>query len=323
MSTGARGREEPLYGRPCPPPRCECAVKRGRRPCGGVYELLPSSRSAAFLLLFLLSAAVPARPVAELSPAQRDYCRIVQVCGLKALPGHCPGGAAETDSASFDPDGSRCAEARELAARGIGPDHRTLGFRLYRFLGHEHRIVYSIPDTLPVSRARLEYLISDVPLAARLVSHYMEEAYYAEWLDGARTHFQGTKGVRLRGEARRISGSFAERRLMYLGSGTAEVAFWTLTGPAFLDFRYADLPGAKQGVAYDLKVVVFPANQLLSSIMNLRVFRNVVTGKIREVLHDITETARRLDGDQGRSALESGSWSDEERAKIRELLGIE
>ncbi len=264
-----------------------------------------------------------AQPAAEMSPAQRDYCHIVQACGLTARPGVCPAGAVQVDPKRFDPDGSRCAEARELSARGLGPDHRTLGFRLYRFLGHEYRITYAIVDTVPISRARLEYLIADVPLAARLVAHYMAEPYSAEWLDGARTHFQGTKGVRLRGEARRVSGDFDERRLMYLGSGTAEVAFWTLTGPAFLDFKYEALSGSKKRVAYDLKVVVFPANQFLNSIMNLRVFRNVVTGKIREVLHDITTTARLLDEDQGRSLLEGGGWSDAEKAKIAELLKLE
>jgi hypothetical protein len=101
----------------------------------------------AFILgmTFFFASPVSSQPSADMSPAQRDYCRVVQACGLTARPGACPAGAVQVDPKRFDPDGSRCAEARELAARGIGPDHRTLGFRLYRFLGHEFRITYAIP----------------------------------------------------------------------------------------------------------------------------------------------------------------------------------
>jgi len=58
-----------------------------------------------------------------------------------------------------------------------------------------------------VSNERFAYLLADLPLSARLVSHFMNEPYTAEYIDPQRTHFKGTKGKRLRGDAALISGS--------------------------------------------------------------------------------------------------------------------
>jgi hypothetical protein len=270
--------------------------------------------------------------VLEITPALRDYCGMIYACGLKVPSGTCPMPAELGPPAPHAPNGERCVEARELEARGLRADHPVYGFKLYRFLGHEYRTVYQIPDTLPVSRARLEYLIGDVPLAAKLVSHYMLDrkdtanAYTAEWMDAARTHFKGAKGTRLRGEARLISGSFPEGRLIYIGSGVAEVAFWTLVGPAMMDFNYREVPATgklPERVAYELKVVVFPGNGVINTIMNLGIFRSVVTGKIRDVLTDISGAAVKLEKDQGRQLLKNPKWSAEERRKIEELLMLE
>lgn len=259
------------------------------------------------------------------TPALRDYCRIVYACGLKIAPGRCPAPTELGPPAPYPRDGERCLEARELEARGLRADHPVLGFRLYRFLGHEYRVTYMVPDTVAISRARLEFLLDDIPLAARLVSHYRQSPYRAEYLDAARTHFKGEKGTRLRGEARRISGTHAEGRLVYIGTGEAEVAVWKLVGPAMLDFRYAEVPagnGAGPRVAYDLKVVVFPGNSIINSIMNLGLFRSIVTSKIRDVVTDISETARLLDADDGASLLESGGLTPEEARKVRALLSL-
>jgi hypothetical protein len=266
----------------------------------------------------------------EITPALRDYCKLIYACGLKVPTGACPAPRELGPPAPFGPTGERCLEAKELEARGLRTDHPEFGFRLYRFLGFEYRVVYTIPDTLPISRARLEYLLGDIPLAARLVSHYRKTPYEAVYTNFERTHFRGSKGPRLRGEARLISGSFPEGRLIYIGSGVAEVAFWTLVGPAMMDFRYREIAAADKGpekgvakVAYDLKVVVFPGNGVINSIMNLGMFRNVVTGKVQDVLKDITETAKLLEADQGKQLLKNPNWSAAERKKIEELLKLE
>lgn len=279
-----------------------------------------------------LSIAPPdqSKPKAlEITPALRDYCKLLYACGLKVPVGACPAPRELGTPAPFGPTSERCIEAKELESRGLRADHPEYGFRLYRFLGFEYRVVYAIPDTLPISRARFEYLLGDIPLAAKLIAHYRKTPYQANYTNPERTHFRGAKGERLRGEARLISGSFPEGRLIYIGSGVAEVAFWTLVGPAMMDFHYraVSVPtsGGKKAekVVYDLKVVVFPGNGVINGIMNLSLFRNVVTDKVKDVLIDVTETAKLLEADQGKQVLQSGKWSASDKKKVEALLKLE
>jgi len=265
----------------------------------------------------------------EITPALRDYCKLLYACGLKVPAGGCPSPRELGTPAPFGPTSERCIEARELESRGLRADHPEYGFRLYRFLGFEYRVVYAIPDTLPISRARFEYLLGDIPLAAKLIAHYRKTPYEATYTNLERTHFRGSKGPRLRGEARLISGTFPEGRLIYIGSGVAEVAFWTLVGPAMMDFRYRGVKApSKDGqsvekVVYDLKVVVFPGNGMINGIMNLGLFRSVVTDKVKDVLIDVTETAKLLEADKGKQVLESSKWSGADKKKVEALLRLE
>jgi hypothetical protein len=291
---------------------------------------------SAFLVLALLlqspalaastksvSSSDQGRPkLLEITPALRDYCGIVYACGLRVSPGTCPAPKDLGPPAPFSPEGERCTEARELTRRGIGPDHPRWGFRLYRLLGFEYRVTYEIFDTLPISRERLEYLLADVPLAARLVTHYQDEPYTAVYTDTERNHFKGTNGKHMRGEARILTGSFAEGRLFYLGNGVAEWGFWTLAGPAMLDFAYWEVPGKEKRIGYKIKVVVFPGNGVINTIMNLGVFRNLVHKKISGVLGDISETARKLQATGGKDLKQDATWTAAERRKIDSLLGL-
>lgn len=308
------------------------AAGRRRAPRNGIFFALTLF---ALSLAFAPVARTQPSPVAapdqgkpktmEITPALRDYCKLLYACGLKAPSGTCPAPRELGTPAPFGPSSARCLEARELEARGLRTTHPEYGFRLYRFLGFEYRVDYAISDTLPISRARFEFLLDDIPLAARLVAHYQNTPYEAQYTNPQRTHFKGSKGPRLRGEARLISGSFAEGRLIYLGSGTAEVAFWTLVGPAMMDFRYRTVPATEktpERIVYDLKVVVFPGNGVINSIMNMGIFRNVVTGKVQDVLTDITETARLLEKDQGKQVIGNPQWSEAERTKVEALLRL-
>lgn len=269
----------------------------------------------------LAGTLVFAGSTGRLSPAKIDFCRVVYGCGLQQPTGYCPD-PKELGKVDFTYDSTRCLEARTLQARGIGPTNPIVGFQLYRFLGMEYRVLYEVSDSLPVSRARLEYMLNDLPLAAKLVSHYRDEPYTAEYLDGAHTHFQGTKGKHLRGEARMISGSFSEQRLFYFGTGTAEIAFWTLKGPALMDFTYWPVNGKTSLIAYKMKLLVFPGNGIINTIMNLGLFRKVVLGKVREVLKDITETTHRLAETGGKDLLQSSKWTPEDKKKIEAFLKL-
>ncbi len=262
------------------------------------------------------SKPVPARKITE---GQKDFCNLIRHCGLPEPAGYCPP-PADLEKPSFTYDSARCLEARLLNGRGVTPTHPVVGYKLYRFLGMEYRIIYNVEDALPISEARLAYLLADLPLAARLVSHFRKEAYTAEYLDTERKAFKGTKGKRLRGEARLISGDTGEKRLFYFGYGMAEVAFWKLKGPALMDFTYgATGPGA---LKYKMKLLVFPGNGVINSIMNLGMFRKVVLGKIKEVLVDITESAKQLAAGGGAELLRSKAWSAEEKRKIEEFLKL-
>lgn len=289
---------------------------------------------ASFLLLAFALAGAQTKPTKAqvkkgdladkstsivLTPALTDYCRLLYGCGLEIPEGTCPS-QKELGKAPFDYDDERCSEAREFNRRGITPSHPTWGFKLYRFLGFEYRVTYEVTDTLPISRQRLEYLVGEIPLAARLVSHYQQEPYTAEYIDFGRTHFRGTNGKRLRGEARKITGGYEERRLYYLGSGTAEWGPWKLYGPAMMDFSYWET-GKPGKLGYRVKILVFPGNGMVNSIMNLGIFRNLVQGKITGVLEDISGAAAKLEKSGGKD-LKDGAWTAEEKKKIQALLAL-
>ncbi len=273
--------------------------------------------AASAAALFLLAAKEGER----LGPAKRDFCRIIYGCNLDQPPGYCPD-RKELGKVSFAYDSARCLEARILQSRGVGPSHPVVGFQLYRFLGMEYRVIYAFSDTLPVSQEKLEYLLADLPLSARLVSHYQNELYTAHYVDAAHKQFEGTKGKKLKGEARLISGSLLEKRLFYFGTGTATVAFWTLRGPALLDFTYGPGEGKTPRVGYRMKLLVFPGNGFINTIMNLGLFRKVVIGKVREVLKDITETAHKLADSKGTDLLRDPQWTAEEKKKIEAFLKL-
>ena len=311
---------------------------RGAR---GFRKLAP-----VWLMLFLLGApagdpvAIAGNPPAKSPPAKplptpkireslKDFCNLVTHCRLPLPPGYCPDSIL-LGKPKVTYDSARCLEARVLNDRGVGPSHPVVGFRLYRFLGMEYRVIYTVEDNIPISEARLAYLLADLPLSARLVSLYQKEPYTAVYVDSERKYFKGTKGKNLRGEARLISGSAQERRLFYFGEGVAEVAWWTLKGPALMDFTYS--PSDKK-LHYRMKILVFPGNGIINKIMNLGLFKKIVYGKIKEVLKDITETANKLAADNGSAVLNSktpatpgsagpGDWSAEEKRKIVEFLRL-
>jgi hypothetical protein len=277
---------------------------------------------ALFLCAIISPLAAPAAkpaPARKISEGQKDFCNLIRHCGLPEPSGYCPP-PAELEKPAFAYDSARCLEARQLNGRGVTPTHPIVGYKLYRFLGMEYRVIYTVEDALPISEARLAYLLADLPLAARLVSHFRKEAYTAEYLDAERKAFKGTKGKRLKGEARLISGDTMEKRLFYFGFGVAEVAFWKLKGPALMDFSYAATrPGE---LKYKMKLLVFPGNGVINSIMNLGMFRKVVLGKIKEVLVDITESAKQLAAGGGAELLRSKDWSADEKRKIGEFLKL-
>jgi hypothetical protein len=264
--------------------------------------------------------ASPSQPV-RISEGQRDYCQVVLYCGLPMPKGYCPDSAA-IGPPRFSFDQTRCFEARQLSARGVGPDHPRVGYRLYRFLGMEYRVIYQVEDFIPISASRLAYLLQDLPLAAKLISYYRNAPYSAQYVDLQHKSFSGTKGKHLKGEATLISGDVNEKHLFYFGTGVAEVAWWVLKGPALMDFHYDINAKDPKSVHYVMKVLVFPGSGFINKIMNLGLFRKIVLSKIREVLEDITETAISLAKSGGQDILKNKTFTAEEKTKIETFLKL-
>jgi hypothetical protein len=263
-----------------------------------------------------------ASPAPKVTPGQRDFCNIVWGCGLAMPQGYCPD-PKFIPKPEFKFDSARCSEARLLNSRGITPGHPLYGYNLYRFLGMEYRTLYVIEDELPISQERLAYLLADLPLSARLVSHFQNEPYTAEYIDAEHHHFKGTKGKRLRGDATLISGSSLEKRLFYFGYGIATVAWWTLKGPSLMDFSYYPDPSRPRILKYRMNLLVFPGNGVINGIMNLGLFRKVVLSKVKEVLNDITDTAKKLAAPGAAEKIQSApDWTPDEKKKIAEFLKL-
>ena len=254
------------------------------------------------------------KPTASASP---ELCGLLARCGLTAPPGFCtPALSAGVNGVNYDE--ARCAEARDLRARGVVPTD-PVGARLYRLLGRRYRASYTVDDRVALGEARLTFLMNDLPLAARLLTHFQKRRYEVRYLDGTRTHFWGRKGDALTGEAQLVAGSVPDRRLVYFGRGVSKVAFWRLGGNGFLQFEFQPAGG---GLTYRLKLIASPDSGFINAIMNTGLFKRIVYGHMREVLDDITEAADKLAKGGGAAIQSSPEWSAEEKAKIAAFLQL-
>jgi hypothetical protein len=186
-------------------------------------------------------------------------------------------------------------------------------------LGRRYRASYTVADRVALGEARLSFLMNDLPLAARLLTHFQKRRYEVRYLDDTRTRFWGRKEDALTGEAQLVAGSVPERRLVYFGRGSSKVAFWHLGGNGFLQFEFHPAAG---GLDYQLKLIASPDNGLINAIMNTGLFKRVVYGHMREVLDDITQAADKLARGGGAAIQKSPDWSGEEKAKIAAFLQL-
>lgn len=239
-------------------------------------------------------------------------------CALSPLlPAWCSE-AAGAPLGGVDYDADRCREPRALTARGLDP-REVAHFRLYHFLGRRHRVVYEVSDEVPISGARLAYLLDDVPLAARLVTHFQGTVYTASYTDATRRTVKGSRGKNLRGEAELVSGSTAERVLYYFGLGVSDFGPWDLKGRALAELRWTPTPA---GVRYHIRVVSTPANAAVDVVMRTGLFRRIVLGHLRALIDDATAATRKLQAGGREAVARSPAWTAEERAKLDALLAL-
>ena len=217
-------------------------------------------------------------------------------------------------------DDERCAEARELTAYGVRNDDLA-GFRLFAFLGHRYRVLYDVEGEVPLSAARLGYLMSDLPLAARLLTRFQSTTYSAEYVDPQRRRFRGSKGSKLTGEADLIAGGPDARTSWYFGEGTSKVGPWRLRGRSLMRFEFVPAGADGRRVSYRVRIVSTPTNAALNLIMNLGIFKSIVNGEIREMVEDVTQASGRLEA-AGASVQADAQWSPEDREKLAALLRL-
>jgi hypothetical protein len=266
------------------------------------------------LLIALLLA--PASPPPD--PRVREVCGLVRGCGLPPGALACAPGGPGVDGVDYD--ARRCEAPRALVSRGVAPDAPRYT-SLFSFLGRRYQVAYDVSGDLPLSPGRLAFLIEDLPLAGRLLTHFQGVAYSVAYLDPDRSRLKASRAGTLEAIADQVSGSPLEGVLYYYGSGSSRLGPWKLRGQALVEVRYEPAPSGR-GLRYRIRILASPANAVVNAFMNLWLFKSVLRGKVEEVLRDITQASAKLDR-QGLAALAaSGTWSEDDKRRIAALLAL-
>jgi hypothetical protein len=250
---------------------------------------------------------------------QREYCSLLNKCNLKPPVKDCPDSLSNgVEDIVYDE--TRCFEARQLVEKGISPTYYQ-GQKLFGFLGQKFRVAYNISDSLPVKQKQFEFLLDDIPLAAKVVNAFQETEYTAMYLDGdQKKYWRGNNGSNLNGEAALIAGSIQERHLIYFGFGIVKILKWKLKGQVLFDYNY--VVNASGKINYELKVLVFPGGAIVNAIMNLSLFKKIVKKKIIEVFSDIINSANALNKLSFDELLKKYKWTEDDKSKLKILLSL-
>jgi hypothetical protein len=274
-------------------------------------------RPGLALAFVLLAGSAPAADAPD--PLRSRYCGLMRACGLDAPQGWCSEEASRgVEGLRYDE--ARCKDARELRGRGVRNDDLP-GYRLYAFLGHRYRVEYAVKGEVAVSAARLSYLMSELPLAARLLTDLQGTHYTAEYLDEGRRRFRGSKGSQLQGQADLVSGSPQEGTVWYFGDGTSKVGPWKLRGRSLMRFAFSPAGADGRRIAYEVRIVTTPSSGFLNALMNMGLFKSIVNGEIREMVEDVTEASRKLDA-RAPVLRASADWSAADKDKLEALLRL-
>ena len=266
------------------------------------------------LALALIQASPSPSPAPD--PRLREYCSLVRACGLAGGAVPCaPEVSTGVPGVTYDE--ARCRPPRTLVARGIGPE-APRHYNVFRFLGRRYQVVYDVAGELAIGPNRLSYLLDDLPLAARLLTHFQRVQYTAEYLDADRSRLSASREGTMTAEAERLSGSTGEGLLYYFGSGTSKLGPWKLRGQALVEVSYKPAASGR-GLSYRIRILSTPANAVVNAFMGLGLFKSVLRGKVEEVLHDIAQASAKLD-EQGLAGVASASFTEDEKRRIAALL---
>jgi hypothetical protein len=205
-------------------------------------------------------------------------------------------------------DNEFCGPYKEIVKRGFSLDiNAPMMTDIFMRLGRQYRAIYSSEGTLPLEVNEISYLFDNMPFTADLINAYLESEYTLEYNSLNRRYFSGSNGHGLSGDfywaLQDSAGTKTMLRNMFFGYGYAQILKWSLKGTAvaFLDMDLV----APRKLKYKLTAVVFPANSVLNSIMQLRVFKSVVNSKIDDVVNDIKKAASMYYGGNRRPLTEN------------------
>jgi hypothetical protein len=215
---------------------------------------------------------------------------------------------------------SRCEEVKSLVDKGvptIGPIPR----KLFGFLGHRFRAEYKVSNQISMKPSQFEYLLNDLPLAAKLVNTFKQTKYNLSYVEGSgKKTVKGNRGNRMYGEATLLAGSTDEKTLTYFGVGIVKIFKWRLRGPILLYYNYSTDKG--NTIKYNMTIKAAAMNKLVNMIMNMAVFKAIVKTHIEELFKEIAETTEEINKISFDKLLEKSKWSEEEQQKLKELRAL-
>lgn len=217
-----------------------------------------------------------------------------------------------------------CAPFKEVEKRGFKPDpHQPMVHEVYERLGRRYRAEYVNEGTLPLNENVISYLFDNMPFTAELINAYLDANYVLEYAHPNRRFFNGSNGRSLSGEfywaLQDSAGQKLGMRNLFFGYGHAKVLRWSLNGTAIAYLDMDPLPGNR--IKYKLTAIVFPANSVLNSIMQMGVFKKVVNEKIDHIVDDIKKASGKYFGGDKEPMLKSAKLKSAEN--IQYILDFE
>ncbi len=215
-------------------------------------------------------------------------------------------------------DDEFCEPFKEVTKRGFMPDPKEpMSADIFARLGRQYRAIYVNKGTLPLGEAPISYLFDNMPFTAQLINAYLETNYVLEYTSANHRFFNGSNGRSLSGEFYWALQDSAGQRLgmrnLFFGYGHAKVLKWSLHGTAI---AYLDMDEiGKNEIKYKLTAIVFPANSVLNSIMQMGVFKKVVNEKIDNIVEDIKRASKMYFGGNKEPMLKSAALKSMENVQ--------
>lgn len=227
-----------------------------------------------------------------------DEESLLALCsGLKACLNVDYEGCLESDQKPLPKikyDKEFCEPYKEISKRGFKPSAKTeMSVEIFSRLGKQYRAIYVNKGTLPLNENVIGYLFDNMPFTATLINTYLETNYTLTYPSSNHRYFNGSNGRSLTGEfywaLQDSAGYKLGLRNLFFGYGHAKILKWSLSGTAVAYLDMDPLPGNK--LSYKLTAIVFPANTVLNSIMQMGVFKKVVNEKLDDIVSDVKKAA--------------------------------